>query len=133
MADFEKLNALVAEYQKTYRAANLHPFEFIEPYELDSNEPCPVNAAKRGVYAIFSGDELIYIGKSSSPNRAIWHRIVDHFQFNYNKPRKTKWSKEPTHFVGWAVPDESFFEASALEEYLIYKLKSELPDNVIGK
>lgn len=48
------------------------------------------------------------------------------------KPTK-KWSLPPTHFVGWAVPRESFFEASALEEFLIDVMRDSLPDNKVGK
>jgi hypothetical protein len=53
----------------------------------------------------------------------------DHFiipaDLSYTRA-KGVWFKEPTHFVAWAIPDESFFEASALEEYLIYKQKGKV-------
>jgi hypothetical protein len=48
--------------------------------------------------------------------------------FTYGGSKYT-WTKEPTHFVAWGIPDESFFEASALEEFLIDRLQNELPDN----
>lgn len=136
MTNFQDVEKLVEEFERKYRGNNLKPFELLDKYKFGCKLSCPPLAAKRGVYAIFCGDELLYIGKASSPNSAIWHRIYKHIEFdndfNYVGVRGT-WSKIPTHFIGWAVPDESPFEASALEEFLIYQLSNELPDNRVGK
>jgi len=129
MATLEDVQSLVTFYEKTYRHPDLAPFDFINPVKLGENPICPPKAARSGVYIIFSGKELLYIGKSSSKNKAIWHRIVDHIYSN----RKSKWYAEATHFVGWAVLDDSPFEASALEEFLIFKLRNTLKYNTVGK
>ncbi|MDW3058299.1 hypothetical protein [Vibrio sp. 1978] len=130
MARLDDLIELVDEYQVRFRHPDMMPFTFVPEFDLNVIDPvCPVNAAKKGVYVIFCGERVIYIGKSSAQKKAIWHRIVDHIYSS----KKSKWSDQATHFVAWAVPDETFFEASALEEFLIYRLKSELPNNRIGK
>ena len=133
MSDLEELTKFVEQYESTYRGANLEPFQFVERYDLNSGMPCPPLAAKRGIYAIFSDEQLLYIGKSSAKKKAIWHRIVDHFRLGMKTKPTAKWSATPTHFVAWAVPDDSFFEASALEEFLIDRMKDKLPDNRVGK
>uniref|UniRef100_UPI001BE3D448 hypothetical protein n=2 Tax=Vibrio anguillarum TaxID=55601 RepID=UPI001BE3D448 len=77
-----------------------------------------------------------YIGKASW--QQLGYRLGSYFRYSIDRksgiPKKNDvWSKPPTHLITWAVPDELFFEASALEEYLIFKLGSLLPDNVLGK
>lgn len=133
MANLTRLKALVNEFEDRYRGPELEPFKYIDEYRLGCKQPWPIiSTTHKGVYGIFSNDELLYIGKVTGKTRVICHRMNDHFiipaDFSYTGA-KGVWSKEPTHFVAWAVPDESFFEASALEEYLIYKLQGELPDN----
>jgi len=79
MAKLDDLLGLVAEYQSNFRHPNMEPFKYIDKFDLKVNSPiCPRDAAKKGVYAFFAGDELIYIGKSSAQKKAIWHRIVDY-------------------------------------------------------
>ena len=136
MANFHDLENLVKKFESTFRGNGLNSFELLDKYVFGSKLGCSALAARRGVYAIFSEDELLYIGKASSTNSAIWHRVNKHIildkECEYVGVRGN-WSKRPTHFIGWAVPDESPFEASALEEFLIYQLRNELPDNSIGK
>ena len=136
MATFQDVETLVKEFEGRYRGNNLPPFELLDKYEFGCKLSCPPLAARRGVYAIFCDEKLLYIGKASSPNSAIWHRIYTHINFDDNFDYigvRGTWSLKPSHFIGWAVPDESFFEASALEEFLIYQLRDELPDNRVGK
>ena len=115
----EKLFELVAYYQEKYRAKELPEFEYVEQYDFGCQLSCPPLAARQGVYAIFSSEEQLYIGKASSPKSAILHRIYQHIEcdneFNYIGTRNKSWSKRPTNFIGWVVPADSFFEASALE------------------
>ena len=127
----DDIKKLVIEYESKYRNPSLEPFIFIEKFNLVTENPkCPPIAAKKGVYAIFNkDDEIIYLGKSSAQKKAIWHRINDHIY----SAKKSAWFSEPRYFCGWAVPDESFFEASALEEFLIFKLRNKLPNNRVGK
>ena len=86
-----------------------------------------------GIYAVFSGVQLIYIGKASQ--QGIKKRLDAWFRDDQNGNCTTGpgWSKSPTHIVTWAVPHNHFFEASALEEYLIYQFSDCLPDNTVGK
>ena len=105
----------------------------MDEYIFGCKEPWPmVTTTHKGVYGIFSNNDLLYVGKVTGKTRVICHRMNDYFKipedFSYEGP-KDNWSQEPTHFVAWGVPDDSFFEASSLEEFLIEKLKNELPDN----
>ncbi|CAG8999840.1 MAG: hypothetical protein CENE_01823 [Candidatus Celerinatantimonas neptuna] len=130
MITLDKVKDLVREYQTKYRNPALKPFDYIERFNLVTKTPvCPELAAKKGVYVILQNDTVLYIGKSSAQKKAIWHRIVDHMYSS--KP--SSWAKDATHFIGWAVADDLFFEASALEEFLIFKLRDSLPNNCVGK
>ncbi|PNH84121.1 hypothetical protein C1M56_20560 [Vibrio diazotrophicus] len=133
MVNLEQLKSLVSEFEAKYRGVNLEPFKYVEPYTLGCKVFWPeVMTTHRGVYAIFHKDELLYIGKVTGKSRVLCHRMIDYFiirdDFSY-AGSKYQWTKEPTHFAAWGVPHDSFFEASALEEFLINKLQAELPDN----
>jgi hypothetical protein len=133
MANLARLKDLVREFEEKYRGSGLEPFIFVDEYRLGCEEPWPIiTTTHKGVYGIFSNNDLLYIGKVTGKTRVICHRMNDYFKipedFSYEGP-KDNWSQEPTHFVAWGVPDDSFFEASSLEEFLIEKLKNELPDN----
>lgn len=130
MITLDKVKILVQEYQVKYRNPSQEPFDYIEHCDLITENPeCPKLAARKGVYVIMKDDYVLYIGKSSAQRKAIWHRIFDHIYSS----RPSSWANEATSFVGWAVPDDSFFEASALEEFLIFKLGNNLPNNRVGK
>lgn len=133
MANLSELIDLVTEFETKYRGPNLEKFKYVEPYELGCGQFWPqVTTTHRGVYGIFSGEDLLYIGKVTGKTRVICHRMNDYFEiksdFSYGGS-KHNWSQSPTHFVAWGVPDDTFFEASALEEFLIDRLQDELPDN----
>lgn len=133
LADLSKLIDLVSEFERKYRGPDLEPFKYVPPYELGCREFWPdVMTTHKGVYAIFGGNELLYVGKVTGKTRVLCHRMNDYFiirdDFSYGGS-KYDWTKEPTHFAAWGVPHESFFEASALEEFLIDQLQNELPDN----
>jgi hypothetical protein len=133
MANLTTLKKLVNEYESKYRGQDLAPFIYVKPYELGCEEFWPkITTTHKGVYGILSNDELLYIGKVTGKTRVLCHRMNDYFiirsDFTYGGSKYT-WTKEPTHFVAWGIPDESFFEASALEEFLIDRLQNELPDN----
>lgn len=133
MASLHQLKELVSRFENKYRGQNLEKFKFVEPYQLGCGQFWPqVMTTHKGVYGIFHNDELLYVGKVSGKTRVLCHRMNDYFiirdDFSYGGS-KYNWTKEPTHFVAWGVPDDSFFEASALEEFLIDSLKEELPDN----
>ncbi|MFH0261368.1 hypothetical protein ACGRH2_13255 [Vibrio barjaei] len=146
MATLEEIDSLVSCYCANYRRVDLPQIQRSEIYSLSSDnnkhkdaklfwpETWP-NCNERGVYAIFSDSEVLYIGKASLQD--LGYRLSSYFV--YSSDRKSavpkaghSWSKPPTSIVTWAVPKEMFFEASALEEFLISKLKGQLPDNVVG-
>lgn len=146
MASLKKLQDTINEYAKKYRKDGLENLEQGEVYSLNkavdirSTTPSLYWPAtwplshRRGIYAIFSHEELLYIGKASQ--QAIGHRLSSYFKQVEGKcsiAQGHSWSSPPTHVVTWAVSDLMFFEASALEEYVIHQLKDELPDNTVGK
>jgi len=102
-----------------------------EPYDFkgDGQESWP-NSALPGVYVITDEEEkLLYIGKASC-TRNLGQRLGAHFT---GSPPETKCNE------GWsgfrflrtiAVEQERHFEAPAIEEFLIFKLKTEF--NVAG-
>ena len=133
MANLQDLKDLVSEFESRYRGANLESFLYVEPYKLGCKEFWPsVMTTHKGIYGILHNDELLYIGKVTGKTRVLCHRMNDYFiirdDFSYGGT-KENWTQSPTHFVAWGVPEDSFFEASALEEFLIDRLKEELPDN----
>jgi hypothetical protein len=146
MATLHEIEVIIAEFTEKYRREEFSKIRKSRVYKLspdqsttNNNEYCwpqtwPNNDYP-GVYAILSGDEVLYIGKASL--QILGYRLSSYFK--YSKDRKSAvpntshvWSKPPTGVVTWAVPHELFFEASALEEFLIYKLKDKLPDNRVG-
>ena len=147
MATLEDIDKLVLCFSSKYRRAELPQINRSEIYSLFTDESKVPNAklywpdkwpncSERGVYAIFSDSELLYIGKSSLQD--LGSRLGSYFVYSSDRqsgvPKSGHtWSKPPTSIVTWAVPKEIFFEASALEEFLIFNLKNQLPDNRIGK
>ncbi|MEZ9604273.1 hypothetical protein AB4274_13755 [Vibrio sp. 10N.261.55.A10] len=146
MATLKEIENLIAHFSSTYRRAELPQIRGSGLYSLSSDQNKVLNAEshwpetwpnndERGVYAILSDHEVLYIGKASLQN--LGYRLSHYF--SYSADRKSaipkpghKWSKTPTGIVTWAVPKELFFEASALEEFLISRLKERLPDNTVG-
>nr|WP_075519029.1 GIY-YIG nuclease family protein [Moritella viscosa]SHO17593.1 Putative uncharacterized protein [Moritella viscosa] len=146
MACLAKLKSAIAVYSDTYRRSDVTQLEEGKIYGLDKDieirSTLPTSywpetwslSHRRGIYAIFSHEKLLYIGKASQ--KALGYRLSSYFKTDNNKcvvaPNHT-WSSQPTHVVTWAVPENMFFEASALEEFLIDYFKDELPDNTVGK
>ncbi len=143
MPTLNDLSSEIERFVSQYRCGNLN-FERSLVYDLNKNptrdqndspgwpETWPHND-RRGVYAILSAIEVLYVGKASlSP---IGARLSSYFRYGPNRECQTYsnhvWSSVPTHVVAWAVPDDRFFEASALEEYLIRILDP--PDNTTGR
>lgn len=146
MADLLKLQETIQEYVNNYRRTGVEDLKQGAVYGLDKSreirsttpsvywpETWPLSH-RRGIYAIFSHEELLYIGKASQ--QALGFRLSSYFKQVEGKcvtAPDHSWSSEPTHVVTWAVPEDMFFEASALEEFIIDRLKHELPDNTLGK
>lgn len=146
MANLKKLQDTIKEYSEKYRRVGVGELEQGEVYSLDKTVDIRATTPssywpktwplshRRGIYAIFSHEELLYIGKASQ--QALGYRLSSYFKKVEGKcsiAQGHSWSSPPTHVVTWAVPDAMFFEASALEEFIIHRLKDELPDNTVGK
>lgn len=147
MVTIEDIDKLVAKFSSEYRRAGLPAICKSGIYSLHSDRNKVINATsywpdtwpncqERGVYAIMSGPAVLYIGKASQQD--LGYRLSSYFVHSPDKqsgvPTKGhQWSQAPISVATWAVPREQFFEASALEEYLIYNLSDRLPDNTRGK
>ena len=148
MATLENIQSKIESYSKKYRREGLEPIQPGDVYSLNKYisitgvtpklywpDSWPLSN-RRGIYAIFSHEQVLYIGKASQ--QPMGNRLSSYFKTGEEKhicviaPGHT-WSKPPTHVATWAVPDHMFFEASALEEFLINEFKNELPDNSLGK
>jgi len=146
MANLAQLKKAIDKYSDDFRRDDVEQLVQSEVYSLDesvdirSTSPSlywpatwPLSHC-RGVYAIFSHEELLYIGKASQ--QALGYRLSSYFRKVEGKCAIApghSWSSQPTHVVTCAVPENMFFEASALEEFLIDTFKKELPDNTVGK
>lgn len=89
------------------------------------------NADKRGVYLMLGDDDaVLYVGKASADSY-LGARLAAYFR--YGEDRRCKFIYEdwcPRYVVTIAVPDDSSFEAPALEEFLIRELRP--PRNTLG-
>ena len=146
MATLQDIELLVKRFSNEYRHPDLPPIIQSGIYSLNSSSKTTIrsdlywpetwpNCESRGVYAIFSNEVLLYVGKASMQN--LGNRLSNYFIYSQDKlsgipKREHKWSSQPTHLVTWAVPDDYFFEPSALEEFIIFNLKKQLPDNILG-
>jgi len=67
--------------------------------------------------------EVLYIGKASM-NHGLGYRLSSYCGYGENKICKLKhpWVEQPRFVYTVAMPQESRFEAPALEEYLIGKI-----------
>ena len=146
MASLEDINKLVLRFSSEYRRADLPEIRRSEIYSLFTDKTKVPDAKlfwpdtwpncnQRGIYAIFSDLDLLYIGKASLQD--LGYRIGSYFAYSQDRqsavPKKGHiWSKPPTSIVTWAVPEKLFFEATALEEFLIFNLRNQLPDNTKG-
>lgn len=141
----DEVMEVINEYSKKYRNPSQPIFDISELYALDMNEEL-INDVKHrwpagypngglpGVYLVLSHNrQTLYIGKASW-NSCVAARLNSYFKYDDQRNYKVvhNWSKEPRYVATVTVPEENSFEASALEEYLIMKFKSRLPDNKIG-
>ena len=89
------------------------------------------NSKKTGVYAIFGETgRLLYVGRADF----LGDRLADYFTSGVDKRcviRHSGWTEMPMYVATVAVPDETGFEAYALETYLIRTLDP--VDNTVGR
>ncbi len=107
----DQLNAKIAEF-------GLEGIRQCETYVLKNKTwsedewPC---SQEPGIYAIFSEEELLYIGKSSNE---MGHRLSTYFKKSDSNGFETHedhtWASPPNHVITWAVPQK--FANNPLEE-----------------
>lgn len=140
---FEKVKAVLKNYDQLYRNPNLPRLELSGLYSLHPERqgsidtpyqwpgPYP-NADYAGVYVIFSSDmKLIYVGVASNINSG----VSRYFRYSADGNRccelRDNWDIEPIYIATIGIADKTFFEAYALEQYLIFEFKP--PVNKQGK
>lgn len=151
MVKKERVLADISTFQGKYRHPELgNKYDISPEYCLTPDNPnvnnkgkvvyewpgeYPPQFGKPGVYLVFSEERLLtYVGKASLSS-TISGRLGAYF--SYEKDRVTckikhKWVNEPKFVIAVAMPEGHAFEAPALEEYLITRYRTELPDNMSG-
>lgn len=140
MAKSSEVLDLVNFYDENYRNPKLVKFivsglfdlypEKETLQEVDKKWPEEwINNGRAGVYLFLDENlEVVYIGKSNH----FGYRFGSYFGYNENKKCKAKqtWKTNPRFVITIAVPDESKFENTALEEFLLSKVIT--TDNVLN-
>jgi hypothetical protein len=142
MATIENVDKLIKEYSERLRPETNFKAEISNLYNLKKMkgskefgwpDPWP-HGGSPGIYVILHEEEVLYIGKASL--QWIGDRLSSYFRYGEKREciqnRNHNWKKPPTHVVAWKVPKDQFYEASAMEEYLINKLQGELSGNTQG-
>jgi hypothetical protein len=123
---------LIEVYEKKYRNPDLTKYvisglydlypDSETEYEIEKSWPNPwANSGNAGVYLFLNKNlEIVYIGKSNH----LGYRLSNYFSYDENKKCKIKhtWKSEPRFVITIAVPDDSKFECSSLEEFLLSKI-----------
>lgn len=118
-------------YEKTFRHPDRAKFHESELYDLypgietvhETKKSWPEqwdHSGRAGIYLFLDENlEVVYIGKSNH----FGSRFGSYFGFDTDKSCKTKytWKTIPRFVITIAVPDDSKFESSALEEFLLSK------------
>lgn len=126
----------LTEYVVRYRRSDLPPIEVGEPLDLYPSLPAPSNfrakltwanpwpfGDRAGVYMIYCESlEIMYIGKASM-NRCLGNRLYEYFGGGSACTAKADWLEPARFVINIAVPREMPFEAPAIEEFLIKRLK----------
>jgi len=129
----------LAIYNQSFRHPELPLLEISSLYSLHPKRPEAMdtphkwprpypNADMAGVYIAFGADmKLIYVGVASNLNT----RVGSYFRYSSddkgNCELRHDWSIEPAYLATIGVDEEAFFEAFALEKYLIFKFQP--PEN----
>jgi len=136
------IGVALEEYQTKYRRSDvpslrpsgvysLFPEETGRPTDLCWPAKYP-HCEKKGVYFIFGKTgRLLYIGKASLTS--LGDRVGSYFRYADDKKTckiKGTWKDSPAFLATVAVPDDMPFEAAALEEFLIGRLKPS--ENTVG-
>ncbi|RQW71178.1 GIY-YIG nuclease family protein [Halomonas sp. YLB-10] len=137
LGTFDDLKAKVDEYCSCYRHPKMGDLSSGPLYDLFPereggalkakccwNDTWPSNG-KAGIYAFLDDDgRVVYIGKSSMKS-SVSARLNSYCQYGQNKKCKLKhdhWKVQPRYVWIVGVPNETSFEAAALEEFLIREI-----------
>ena len=144
MHTIEEARKAIEEYETAHRHPSRPAFDVSSLYDLKAASPpdTPTNpqwpnewphARQRGVYLILDAkQQILYIGKVSL-NNTFGSRLGAYFQYKDDSSCRIlgKWSGDPHFVITIAVPEDSPFEAPALEEFLITSFQP--PNNSNGK
>jgi len=143
-AKLTDFSAAVREYEEKYRSPSMSPFEISEPYDLFPDKGGPAvqcagkwpekwpHADSAGIYVFLNDNlEVVYVGKASFRS-VLGARLSSYCGHAPDKSCHLyhKWTSMPRYVVTVAVPNDTRFEAPALEEYLIERLQPS--DNSTG-
>lgn len=132
MASKNEVLELVKFYEDNFRNSKLERFNVSGLYDLYPEKETKqeienswpnvwTNNSKAGVYLFLDENlEVAYIGKSNQ----FGYRFGSYFGYNEEKKCKTKnnWKTNPRFVITIAVPDDSKFECSSFEEFLLSKI-----------
>lgn len=141
MPNVTQLQEATTEFFNRYLAKdlNLSPV-WSDPKKMEGTNGLAPNGDKSGCYAFLSGDEVLYIGVARSWNEgkyqknAIDRRVRERLYVapdNTYRIRDDCRSEGYESFVTIGLPDDAFFLAASLEEYLLHVLKP--VTNVLSK
>lgn len=138
MSDLSDFYVALDEYRNDFRRSDLRDLKVAGLYDLFPErelvaterrfnwpESWP-NSDMAGIYVFLATDlEILYIGKTSM-NSFLGARLATYCGYaedNTCRLKHTGWTVEPRYVLTVGVPDDMPFEAPALEECLISKLK----------
>ena len=131
------LLSAVREYDENYRSAKMGKLEISEPYDMapekgETRIPCDGKwpdmwpyASRAGIYAFIDKNlEVVYVGKASLRS-TLGARVSSYCGYATDRSCQMyhRWTSLPRYLVTVAVPEDTPFEAPALEEFLISKLQ----------
>lgn len=150
MSNYTKLIEEVENYCLSFRNGEMAPFNWSGIYDLFPERGDPHSSVEHkwndywrhveeaGVYAFLESDlSIFYIGKASMRN-GLGYRLNSYCTYaDKTKERcklKKSWRESDVRYlVTIAMPQETRFEAAALEEYLLSKIKTSVNVNGINK
>lgn len=137
VARIDNLLDRIREYDENYRSEKMGQLEISEPYDISpEKEQAQIRcrgkwpemwpyARRAGIYAFVDENlEVVYVGKASLKN-SLGARISSYCGYAPDRSCQIYdgWTNFPRYLVTVAVPEETPFEAPALEEFLISRLQ----------
>jgi excinuclease UvrABC nuclease subunit len=138
MAKLAALQIVLDELNEKFPRPGISKLEISPLHDLDSKwaEQYP-SADQPGVYILLDdAEEVAYIGKASF-NHNLGGRLGAHFGYGPNRTgyatRLKKWRNERLRYIV-VIPlkKEHAFEASAIEEFLLSRLRPQPRLNIVG-